>query len=50
MDRLLFYNQVMSFKFQFFLREPGEIKSAVKEMQGKKFNLHTETDLVLQVT
>lgn len=50
MDRVLFYNQVMSFKFQFFPREPGEIKSAVKEMQGKKFNLHTKTDLVLQVT
>lgn len=47
-----------NFKFQFFPRETGEIKSSVKEMQGKKFNLHTKTewniqsftDHVLQVT
>lgn len=41
MDRVLFYYQVISFKFQFFPRETGEVKSSVKEMQGKKFNLHT---------
>lgn len=57
MDRVGFYNQIISFKFQFFPRETGEIRSAVKKMQGRKFNLHTETDwniegftdLVLQV-
>lgn len=58
MDWVLFYYQIISFKFQFFPRETGGIKSSVKEMQGKKLNLHTETDrniqsftdLVLQVT
>lgn len=58
MDRVLFYNQIISFKFQFFPRETRDIKSADKEMQGKKLNLHTKTDwniqsftdLVLQVT
>lgn len=58
MDGVLFYNQITSSKFQFSPKETGEMSSAVKEMQGKKFNLYTKTDwnvqsftdLVLQVT
>lgn len=58
MDRVLFYNQIISFKFQFSPKGTGDRSSAVKELQGKKFNLYTETDwnvqsfrdLVLQVT
>lgn len=41
MNRVLFYYQVISFKFQFSPRQTGELKSSVKEMQGKKFNLRT---------
>lgn len=58
MHRVLVYNQIISFKFQFSPKETGDISGAIKEMQGKKFNLHTKidwnvqsfTDLVLQVT
>lgn len=50
--------QLDNFKFQLCPREIGEIKSSVKEMQGKEFSLHTKThwniqsftDHVLQVT
>jgi len=55
---VLLYSQIISFKFQLSPKETREMSSAVKEMQGKKLNLHTETDwnvqsftdLVLQVT
>lgn len=48
MDRVLFYNQIISFKFQFSPKETADMSSAINEMQGKKFNLHTKTDWNVQ--